>query len=118
MEEWRRAGPLEVLLDVISSICTPQARQLLEDFQRDSNSRSGDPTATILKLVKPVKTRWNSYYDCFARAIKLRNALDDYVAYKTNEYQREAAKRRYRVDDDSRKKPRLFIEESCLTRKD
>jgi hypothetical protein len=35
MEEWRQAGPIAVLLDVLVSICTPQAREILDGFQRD-----------------------------------------------------------------------------------
>lgn len=32
LDEWRKVSPLGVLIDVVASICTPQARQLLEQY--------------------------------------------------------------------------------------
>jgi hypothetical protein len=61
MTEWRRDGPLGVLLDVINYIKTPQQYALFADFQRLSH-RDLPASATaedrkILKPVKPVVTR-------------------------------------------------------------
>ena len=67
MEEWRKAGPIGVLFDVIASICTPQARELLEGFQREE-AKALDVKFEPKEIVKPVKTRWNSYLACFARS--------------------------------------------------
>ena len=34
----------------------------------------------IREPVKPVVTRWNSYFDCFARAVKLQSAINAYAS--------------------------------------
>ena len=71
MTEWRNFGPLGVLLDVIALISTsPQARQLFLRLREEEAQRLSKPYAPR-ELVKPVKTRWNSYYDCFERALQL-----------------------------------------------
>jgi hypothetical protein len=117
MEEWRQAGPIAVLLDVLASICTPQAREILDGFQRDEAVRlNEDPD--LREPIKPARTRWNAYYDCFARAADLQNPLDDYITYKTAEYNRETASTRRRTHSQRQseeKKPRLFIQEGGLT---
>jgi hypothetical protein len=33
----------------------------------------------VLEPVKPVVTRWNSYYLCFERAVKLQSAVNAYA---------------------------------------
>ncbi|KAK1914258.1 hypothetical protein P3342_007504 [Pyrenophora teres f. teres] len=81
MDEWRKYGPIGVLFDVIASICTPQTRQLLERLQRDEAEAIG-VTANIRQLVKPVKTRWNSYFDTFVRAAELHGPIDSYIEFK------------------------------------
>ncbi|KAG9387076.1 Dimer-Tnp-hAT domain containing protein [Pyrenophora tritici-repentis] len=82
MEEWRRVGPLGVLLSVISYIKTPQQHKLFEDFQRLAHKElPADALAEerkVLEPVKPVVTRWNSYYSCFERAVKLQSAINAY----------------------------------------
>ncbi|KAI2476708.1 hypothetical protein Ptr902_11692 [Pyrenophora tritici-repentis] len=82
MEEWRRVGPLGVLLSVISYIKTPQQHKLFEDFQRLAHKElPADALAKerkVLEPVKPVVTRWNSYYSCFERAVKLQSAINAY----------------------------------------
>jgi len=70
-------------------------------------TRRGYPLNEQLQLdepIKPARTRWNTYCDCFARAIELRTPLDNYIAYKTEEHNREAA--------------RFFIQEGGLTTHD
>jgi hypothetical protein len=59
LEEWRKFGPVGVLFNVIASICTPQARQLFEQLQRDKATTYGTPAdeVQVLQLVKPVQTR-------------------------------------------------------------
>ncbi|KAG9386078.1 hypothetical protein A1F94_002828 [Pyrenophora tritici-repentis] len=54
MDEWRKYGPVGVLFDVIASIC-----------------RVSRCYTHIRQLVKPVKTRWNSYFNTFVRAAEL-----------------------------------------------
>jgi hypothetical protein len=117
MEVWRQAGPIAVLLDVLASICTPQARDILDGFQRDEAVRLNEEP-DLKEPIKPARTRWNTYYDCFARAVDLRNPLDDYITYKTAEYNRETASTRRRTHSQHQseeKKPRLFIQEGGLT---
>lgn len=117
MNEWRKAGPLGVLFDVISSICTPQARELLENFQREEAEQLGNSNFIPKEVKKPVKTRWNSYFDCFERAVALRVPLDDYITSKTNEYDRGLARRRPGQRQEQ-SQARLFVQEGGLTAKD
>ncbi|KAA8623809.1 hypothetical protein PtrV1_05115 [Pyrenophora tritici-repentis] len=85
IDEWRKYGPIGVLFDVIASICTPQTRQLLERLQRDEAEAIG-VIANIRQLVKPVKTRWNSYFDTFVRAAELHGPIDSYIEFKLKEH--------------------------------
>jgi hypothetical protein len=75
MNKWRKFGPISVFLDSIGSIRTPQTQQLLKQLQRDkAEAILIEPT--IQQLGKPVKTRWNSYFDTFVRAAELHSPLD------------------------------------------
>lgn len=73
--------PIGVLFDIIASICTPQTRELLQKLQREE-AESLAKAVNLKELVKPVKTRWNSYYATFARAVELQGPLDSYVEIK------------------------------------
>jgi len=42
-------------------------------------------------VIKPVKTRWNSYHDAFARALLLRGAIDSIAQYIITKYEKEVA---------------------------
>ncbi|KNG46889.1 transposase-like protein [Stemphylium lycopersici] len=93
IEEWRRVGPLGVLLNIINYIKTPQQHKLFEDFQRLAHtalpfSASADDRK-ILEPVKPVVTRWNSYYSCFERAVKLQFAVNPYATHHIQRVQKE-----------------------------
>jgi hypothetical protein len=72
MREWRKDGPLGVLIDVINFIKTPQQYELFREFQSAANAElpAGERLRT-LEPVKPVVTRWNSYYASFARVTRL-----------------------------------------------
>jgi hypothetical protein len=70
-----------VLFDIIASICTPQARQLLQRLQQIEADSLQKPVQ-LKELVKPVRTRWNSYYAAFARAVELQGPIDNYVEHK------------------------------------
>lgn len=136
LAEWRSAGPIGVLLDVISSIVTPQAIQLLAKYQRleydqlypsypSQTERDNEtppplppPKYRELQIVKPVKTRWNSFLAAFERAVELRNPLEGYIAYKTDAYMMEAARRRNPAAELASQRPRLFIAEQGLQAKD
>ncbi|KAH7563658.1 hypothetical protein BM1_00705 [Bipolaris maydis] len=80
--DWRKNGPLGVLIDVINYINTPQQYDLFNRFQHLANAELpiNDQNA-ILEPIKPVVTRWNSYYSCFERAIKLQHAVSNYANY-------------------------------------
>jgi hypothetical protein len=69
MREWRRDGPLGTLLSVITFIKTPQQYALFESFQRLAHRELPVEQRKVLEPVKPIVTRWNSYYSCFERAV-------------------------------------------------
>jgi hypothetical protein len=83
MCKWRRDSPLGVLLGVINYMKTPQQYALFADFQRLAyRELPADAPAEdrkVLEPVKPVVTRWNSYYSCFERAVKLQSAVNTYA---------------------------------------
>ncbi|KAF7572459.1 hypothetical protein PtrM4_099590 [Pyrenophora tritici-repentis] len=95
MDEWRKYGPVGVLFDVIASICTPQTRQLLERLQCEEAESLG-VTPHIRQLVKPVKTRWNSYFNTFVRAAELHGPIDGYIECKLEEHSAATATSRRR----------------------
>ncbi|KAI1669709.1 hypothetical protein L13192_05225 [Pyrenophora tritici-repentis] len=80
MRGWRREGPLSVLLDIITHIKTPQQYAQFARFQqlahRELPADALADARKILEPVKPVVTRWNSYYACFERTIKLQSAVN------------------------------------------
>ncbi|KAI1521145.1 hypothetical protein PtrSN002B_012428, partial [Pyrenophora tritici-repentis] len=119
MDEWRKYGPIGVLFDVIASICTPQTRQLLERLQRDEAEAIG-VTANIRQLVKPVKTRWNSYFDTFVRAAELHGPIDSYIEFKLKEHSAATAPSRHRKNREllPAAQPRLYVREGGLSGKD
>jgi hypothetical protein len=84
MQDWRKYGPIGVLFDIIASICTPQTRQLLQRLQQEQADALREPVK-LKDLVKPVKTRWNSYYAAFACAVEPQGPLDSYVELKIDE---------------------------------
>jgi hypothetical protein len=85
MQEWRNQGPLGVLTDVINYIKTPQQYELFREFQHAANAAL--PTSDRLKVLEPVKpvvTRWNSYYAAFRRATQLQAAYNAYAEHHIN----------------------------------
>ena len=85
MAEWRKHGPLGVLIDIINYIKTPQQYDLFRDFQHTANRElPASEQYTILELVKPVVTRWNSFLSAFKRAVKLHSAFNAYASYYVN----------------------------------
>ena len=79
LRNWREDGPLSVLLSVINYIKTPQQLELFEKFQRLANAELPPDQREVLAPVKPVVTRWNSYYSAFERAVKLQPAVNAYA---------------------------------------
>ncbi|KAI1507153.1 hypothetical protein Ptr86124_013903 [Pyrenophora tritici-repentis] len=119
MDEWRKYGPVGVLFDVIASICTPQTRQLLERLQCEEAESLG-VTPHIRQLVKPVKTRWNSYFNTFVRAAELHGPIDGYIECKLEEHSAATATSRRRKNREQlpAAQPRLYIREGGLSGKD
>ncbi|KAI0569426.1 hypothetical protein Alg130_11650 [Pyrenophora tritici-repentis] len=77
MREWRKDGPIGVLVDIINYIKTPQQYELFRSFQRRANADlPAEERLKVLEPVKPVVTRWNSYYAAFERATKLSAAYN------------------------------------------
>ena len=74
-----------MLLSVINYIKTPQQHKLFKDFQRLAHKElSANALAKerkVLEPIKPVVTRWNSYYSCFKRAVKLQSAINAYALH-------------------------------------
>ena len=109
MSHWRRDGPLGVLLAVVNYIKTPQQYALFADFQRLAH-RELPPDAPsdkrkILEPVKPVVTRWNSFYSCFERAVQLQSAVNAYANHHIKRVRDEdtyAESRRNKLPDAPR----------------
>lgn len=119
MDEWHKSGPIGVFFDVIASICTPQARQLLERLQREKAESLGI-TTNIWQLVKPVKTRWNRCFNTFVRAAELHRPIDSYIECKLKEHSAATATSRRRRNREHlpAAQPRLYIREGGLSGKD
>ena len=89
LRDWRRDGPLGVLVDIINYIKTPQQHDLFASLQRSVNDRSH--TETILEPIKPIITRWNSYHDAFERAVQLSETFNLYANTHINRIARDHA---------------------------
>lgn len=81
LQDWRKDGPLGVLIAIISYIKTPQQYDLFSGFQKLANSDIPTDQRRVLEPVKPVVTRWNSFYGAFERAAHLHVAYDSYASY-------------------------------------
>jgi hypothetical protein len=82
LKEWRREGPLSILIAIINYIKTPQQYALFADFQRAAADYIPEESQQkILEPVKPVVTRWNSFYCAFERAVLLQGAVNAYANY-------------------------------------
>jgi hypothetical protein len=71
-----------LLIAIINYIKTPQQHDLFRTFQKQAyNDLPSDKPLTILEPVKPIITRWNSFYSAFARAARLHIAYNSYANY-------------------------------------
>lgn len=114
--EWRKYGPIGVLFDIIASICTAQTRELFERLQVEEAKRLNKSTE-IYELIRPVRTRWNSYFLAMQRAALLHGPIDDYTHIKMEEIRLESASQR-RNTQSRRAEPRIYVQEGGLTAKD
>jgi hypothetical protein len=96
LSRWREEGPLGTLCDILHHIRTPQQFEKIRLFQQRANDRLPVTGWKPLEIIKPVKTRWNSYVKAFRRAMYLREAIDAYQQYYIEEYKNEVATRRAR----------------------
>jgi hypothetical protein len=80
MQQWRKDGALGTLLAVIAYIKTPQQHDLFTQCLTAANNDL-PPTARVkpLRPIKPVVTRWNSYYNALERATYLKGGFDHYI---------------------------------------
>ncbi|KAI2485933.1 hypothetical protein Ptr902_00066 [Pyrenophora tritici-repentis] len=101
IDKWRKYGPIGVL------------------FDRDEAEAIG-VTANIWQLIKPVKTRWNSYFDTFVRAAELHSPIDSYIKFKLKEHSAATALSRRRKNREllPAAQPRLYVREGGLSGKD
>jgi hypothetical protein len=79
-------------MDIINYIKTPQQYDLFTDFQRLANRElPSHEQLKILEPVKPVVTRWNSFYSAFERAAHLHAAYNSYASYHIDDIRRKDA---------------------------
>ena len=100
LQHWRRRGPIRKLHNLIRYISHSSNRKdLLEKIQRlqvDRQHYSEDSlhdNPRIYALIRDNLTRWNSWYDAAARAVKLRVAIEEFVDHELGDY--HAAMARY-----------------------
>jgi hypothetical protein len=80
--QWRREGPLGILIAIINYIKTPQQYDLFASFQKIAADEVPlELRHKALEPVKPVVTRWNSFYCAFERAALLQGAFNAYANY-------------------------------------
>lgn len=91
LEEWRKEGPLGTLIDFIYLICSPQKYEQFYAFQREENAMLPRADFKVLELVKPVKTRWNSYLMTFKRAVELQGPISSIMQHDIDEWNRKLA---------------------------
>jgi hypothetical protein len=74
-----------VLIGIINHIKTPQQYELFRGFQQTANLQlPAEDRLKVLEPVKPVVTRWNSYYAAFQRATQLQAAYNLYAEHHMN----------------------------------
>jgi hypothetical protein len=89
--EWRKDGPLGILIAIINYIKTPQQYDLFSNFQKLPNTEMPRDRRRMLELVRPVVTRWNLFYCAFERAAHLQAAHKSYASYYTKSISRANA---------------------------
>ena len=79
LTEWRKHGPLGVLLDILTHIRSPLQYDLFAQCQQRANSELPVEQHRIFEPIKTVVTRWNSYYSTIERATHLQTAINAYA---------------------------------------
>jgi hypothetical protein len=100
IEKWRDNRPIGVLLNIINYIKTPQQYALFKKYQRlahaDLPADATEEQRKVKEPVKPVVTRWNSFYLCFKRAVELQLAVNGYANHHIQRIETEDAYARSR----------------------
>jgi hypothetical protein len=91
LQDWRSEGPLGVLVDIINYVQTPLQYDLFAQAQRAVYTLPCSARNRTLQLIKPVVTRWNSYFNAFVRAVDLKEAIDYYASAYIDTYNRNLA---------------------------
>lgn len=115
LAEWRRYGPLGILIEILNAINTPQLYEYLDRLQYEENEVYRLPDFKSLSLIKPVKTRWNSYHSAFERAVQLRGPIDTITEHLVESWNAENAptkKRRTKIKE--KKTPPRYVSEGGL----
>jgi hypothetical protein len=90
MEEWRHNGQLGILIAILLYVKTPQQHDKFVEFQ--CLAHRNEPVGTNLTIYEPIKpiiTRWNSYFDCLQRAAKLQPAVNAYASFHIDRVKNE-----------------------------
>jgi hypothetical protein len=113
LREWRKRGPIGKLHNLIRYACHSSKRKdLLKTIQRSQYCRLQASQTTTSPPLEPLRvydlildnmTRWNSWHDAAARALKLRAAIDEFVDHETANY--NAALARYAGSRSLKKRP-------------
>jgi hypothetical protein len=78
LQEWRRRGPLGKLYNCIRyTLKTPQRREKFEEKCRAHLQQEPGP---LVGLIIGNATRWNGDYAAIARALRLREPLEDFIS--------------------------------------
>lgn len=114
LQQWRKRGPIGKLHNLIRYIChSSKRRDLLQRIQvvqyhrlQDSQQSDHSPPLEPLRtydLIRDNLTRWNSWYDAAARALRLRASIDEFVDHELGNY--NAALARYTGSRSFMKRP-------------
>jgi hypothetical protein len=78
LQDWRKRGPLGKLYNCIRYILkTPQRR---EKFEEKCRTTLQQEPASFVGLILGSATRWNGDYAAIARALRLREPLEEFIS--------------------------------------
>jgi hypothetical protein len=92
LREWRKRGPIGKLHNLIRyATHLSKRKDLFKTIQRSQYRRLQESQSAESKPLEPLRvydlildnlTRWNSWHDAAARALKLRGALDEFIDHE------------------------------------
>jgi hypothetical protein len=99
LRNWRKRGPIGKLHNLIRYIChSTKRRDLLRSIQLvqvrclQNSQLPADRPPQIYDLVRDNLTRWNSWYDAAARALKLRVCIEEFIDHELGDYNAAVAR--------------------------